>query len=239
MRLKQGPEIRCHCNYHKFPLIGCVISSWLPVKIAAYLVSIGPLSLLGISWQMVFCQYNIPELTIYFHSSAVYFRTFWQPYLQALGLYNFERASRRAQKMGGLRSSADQNTFWIYLLFKASKMSLIQARGVLISGRAYHQRPLIIRVLLLSKNITTVHLRSIIRDAKNELDDINRSRQLWPLMSKSHNRMLLESNLDIGNWKLNCKHHLLPCPTEQKFNNNKIHCYEQIILNQVVQGEIV
>lgn len=70
--------------------------------------------------------------------------------------------------MGGLHSSADQITFLIYLLLKASKMSLIQARGMLISGRAYNQRPLIMRVLLLSKNITTVHLRSIIRDAKSE-----------------------------------------------------------------------
>lgn len=62
--------------------------------------------------------------------------------------------------MGGLCSSADQKTLCIYLLFKASKMSLIQARGVLISGRTYNQRPLIISVLLLSKNITTVQLRS-------------------------------------------------------------------------------
>lgn len=58
--------------------------------------------------------------------------------------------------MGGLHSSANQNTFGIYLLFKASKMLLIPARGVIISGRAYNQRPLIIRVLLLSKKITTV-----------------------------------------------------------------------------------
>ena len=41
----------CHCNYHKFPLIRSVKSSWLPVKIAAYLVSIGLLPLLGISLQ--------------------------------------------------------------------------------------------------------------------------------------------------------------------------------------------
>jgi len=47
-------------------------------------------------------------------------------------------------------------------------MLSIQDEGVLISGRAYNQRPLIIRVLLLSKNITTVHLRSIMRDAKSE-----------------------------------------------------------------------
>ena len=54
---------------------------------------------------------------------------------------------------------------------------------------------------------------------KEKLDDITAvNMKQCPLISKSYNRMPLESNLDIGNWKLNCNHHLLPCPTQQQKN---------------------
>ena len=52
--------------------IGMVVkSSLLPVKSAAYLVTIG----LGISLQMTFFKENIPGLAAYFDNSAVFFKT--------------------------------------------------------------------------------------------------------------------------------------------------------------------
>ena len=62
------------------PRFRVVKSSRLPAKIAAYLVSIGQLLCKAFSLRMVFFKQNIPGLAAYFDNSAVYFKTFWQPW---------------------------------------------------------------------------------------------------------------------------------------------------------------
>ena len=53
-----------------------VKSSRLPVKIAAYLVSIGRLLCLAFLYRWSFFTEKIPGLAAYFDNSAVYFKTF-------------------------------------------------------------------------------------------------------------------------------------------------------------------
>ena len=65
---------------------GIVKSSRLPAKIAA---SRRPATLLSISLQMGFFNYNIPGLAAYFDNSAVYFKTFWHPWIMLMLALSF------------------------------------------------------------------------------------------------------------------------------------------------------
>ena len=65
---------------------GIVKSSRLPAKIAA---SLQPATLLSISLRMGFFNYNIPGLAAYFDNSAVYFKTFWHPWIMLMLALSF------------------------------------------------------------------------------------------------------------------------------------------------------
>ena len=65
---------------------GIVKSSRLPAKIAA---SLRPATLLSISLRMGFFNYNIPGLGAYFDNSAVYFKTFWHPWIMLMLALSF------------------------------------------------------------------------------------------------------------------------------------------------------
>ena len=74
---------------NKRVLFGVVKSSWLPGKIAAYLVSIGWLLCLAFLYRWCFSNKISLDWALNFDNTAIYFKTFWQPWLLLGSLWGY------------------------------------------------------------------------------------------------------------------------------------------------------